>query len=392
MKKLMSKYLNLSILFLFSIVAVIVIPQGSIAQKSAQDYIKKAQSHIQKNEYERAVKKLNQAIKINRDSFNAYYNLGIVYSEQGKLEEAIENYTQAIEVKSDFAKVYHNRADVRRRQGNLEGAIRDYTQAIKINPSLAPSYHDRGYTRSQQGNLEGAIRDYTQAIEINPGFASAYHNRGHIRQKQGNLVKAVKDLRVAAALFRKQGRMQDYQQIIDEVEKISSKINPDEQNLQPEKPNIYKRGETITYNDWSLKALLTIGDEEIEYRKLRIGEGTVNYETDSKEANGIFLVVFAEVKNQTNEMNSIPGKFYLTNRQGRKFKGTGSQSIFSKKYDGEAMYTQVPPNTSAKKIIAFDIPKNVESPILVWKPELSNEEIYKIDLYEGTSPQNFRIE
>ena len=52
----------------------------------------------------------------------------------GKYSEAITDYTQAIALNPQYADAYYNRGNVKHFKGDQDGAIADYTLAIALNP------------------------------------------------------------------------------------------------------------------------------------------------------------------------------------------------------------------------------------------------------------------
>ncbi|MFM9161191.1 MAG: tetratricopeptide repeat protein, partial [Dolichospermum sp.] len=77
----------------------------------------------------------------------------------GRYKVAIAEYTQAIKIDPNYAEAYYNRGKSREKLGDYEGAIVDYTQVIKIDPNYIDAYFMRGDIRSKLGDNEGAIAD-----------------------------------------------------------------------------------------------------------------------------------------------------------------------------------------------------------------------------------------
>jgi tetratricopeptide (TPR) repeat protein len=169
---------------------------------TADDFFIKGNEKASNKDYRGAIADYNQAIKINPNYANIYYNRGVTRYELGDKQGAIADYNQALKINPNLAEAYANRGVVRHDLGDKQGAIADYTQALKINPNYADAYYNRGNAHKDLGDKQGAIADYTQALKINPNYAQAYYNRGIVRSELGD----------------KQGAIADYTQAI--------KINP----------------------------------------------------------------------------------------------------------------------------------------------------------------------
>lgn len=194
--------------------------------------------------YESAIKRYNEALKINPRSAKAYYNRGLVWDYMNEIDKAIADYTKALEINkefidayfnrgitlhkkgnynlaiSDFTKalqfhpdnsskagLYFNRAYAWFKMGNYERAIDDYTKAIKIEEDIKASPSDKAEVYSfraeawyEKGNLDNAISDYTKAIQINPNYAQAVFNRANTWHEKRNFAAAIKDYEKAIEL------------------------------------------------------------------------------------------------------------------------------------------------------------------------------------------------
>jgi tetratricopeptide (TPR) repeat protein len=110
---------------------------------------------------------------------------------------------------------YNHRGVAKFELGDKQGAILDYNRAISIDPYDAFAYYNRGIAKFELGDEQGAISDFDRVIAINPQDAEAYSNRGAVKLALGNKQGAIADLTRGAKLFRQQGKMADYQKIIE---------------------------------------------------------------------------------------------------------------------------------------------------------------------------------
>ncbi len=96
--------------------------------------------------------------------------------------------------------------------------------AISQTPLVtAEDYFKRAKQKEQKSDLAGALLDYDRAIEIDPEYANAYFSRGMI-QKNSTLgkdrTKAILSLRVAAKLYKQQGKLEIYQSLSETLQKL----------------------------------------------------------------------------------------------------------------------------------------------------------------------------
>jgi tetratricopeptide (TPR) repeat protein len=140
-----------------------------------------------------------QAIRLDPNFADAYYNRGNARAIKGDLDGAIEDLTNAIRLKPDDTDAYGCRGVAYSSKGDYNNAIKDCNEAIRIRPKDANTYNNRGIVNVRKGDLSNAIRDFNEAIRLKPN-AGYYYNRGNARLKQGDLDGAIKDYSEAAHL------------------------------------------------------------------------------------------------------------------------------------------------------------------------------------------------
>ena len=137
------------------------------------------------------------AIKINPDSAEPHYNLGVALVAEGKNEEAIYHYKIAIKINPDSADAYNNLGSALLREQKIEAAISNYKIAIKINPDFADAHYNLGVALVAEGMNEEAISNYKMAIKINPDFAGAHYNLGVALVAEGKNEEAIYHYKIA---------------------------------------------------------------------------------------------------------------------------------------------------------------------------------------------------
>jgi tetratricopeptide (TPR) repeat protein len=78
------------------------------------------------------LEEFNEAIKLNPDNADAYYNRGVTYRKLGQHERAIEDYNEAIRLRPQFAFPYYNRGLSYRELCQNEQAERDFAKVKKL--------------------------------------------------------------------------------------------------------------------------------------------------------------------------------------------------------------------------------------------------------------------
>lgn len=85
----------------------------------------------------------------------------------------LRDYTQAIEIDPQFAQAYFNRGNIYFFQKNYRSALSDYDKAIQTDPYFGDAYFNRGLVLALTGETQRGIADLSKAGEL--GVISAYN-------------------------------------------------------------------------------------------------------------------------------------------------------------------------------------------------------------------------
>jgi tetratricopeptide (TPR) repeat protein len=228
-----------------------------INPKNAATYNNRCVAYTKLREYEKAIADCSQSIRFNNpELYLPYNNRGLVYYMIGKFETAIDDYSTAIRLNPNYANAYSSRGLAYRNVYKDEKAIADYSRSIQLNPNdpipynnrgssysllkdykraiadysesirlnnpeLDIPYTNRGFAYYQLKNYEKAIADYSNAIQLDPSNANAYYHRGNAYKNLGASQRAIQDYEKAADLYQQQGRFDDYQDALDQIQQLS---------------------------------------------------------------------------------------------------------------------------------------------------------------------------
>lgn len=189
---------------------------------STKDYFMQLLDKAEKGDTREALADLNWVLQADPQDAQAYCCRGVVRCKMGNYREAIADFNQALLLNFQDAIVYRNRGKARLSLGDHQGAIADFNQALKIQPQDGLIYVGRGNVYRAMGNYLGAIQDYTQALKINSDNAQAYYNRGIAYTLLEEMQSAVADYQRAASIFCEQEDWDNYQQVLDSLQKIQA--------------------------------------------------------------------------------------------------------------------------------------------------------------------------
>lgn len=139
---------------------------------------------------------LSEAIRLNNSNIDAYFNLGMVYKEDGDTSTAIQYFNRVIEIDALNEEAMHQIANLYSDQNDPKGL--DYFNRIIFNNDLDHSaYYGRGFLYQKLGDYEKAMVDYQKAIDLRSSYYPAFYNAGYILYLQQNWERAIEHFRLA---------------------------------------------------------------------------------------------------------------------------------------------------------------------------------------------------
>lgn len=150
----------------------------------AQEELEEGLKLVYKKNYQAAIPKFTEAIKLNPELEWAYNNRGSAYNRLKNYERAISDLNKAIELKSNEI-FYINRGFSYFRLNNYDAALKDFSKAVEINPNIAEPYFFRGAVYTELKNYDAAIKDFDKAVEKNPKSKRFHEFRAKIYVVRG---------------------------------------------------------------------------------------------------------------------------------------------------------------------------------------------------------------
>jgi tetratricopeptide (TPR) repeat protein len=138
----------------------------------------------------------------------------------------IENQDPEIRGLSSTARFrfYSDRGFAKNERGDYAGALSDYNKAVLFGRYSSGLYNNRGLVKYNLNDLSGALEDYNLSIQlerISVERATIFYNRGLLKQRLNDREGAIQDLRQAAELYKEQGKTEDYQDALNQLQKMN---------------------------------------------------------------------------------------------------------------------------------------------------------------------------
>lgn len=177
-----------------------------------------------------------------RTKANIWFSQGLQKANQQDYQGAVLDFTQAIQIDSQYAEAYYQRGLIYAKyaegkplnpNGTLPGCqkINEYSIICKVDVT----------SNWKQENQRKAITDFSQVIQLNPKYAAAYHHRGLVQKEEQ---KKIQDFQVAIdlyfqkmAVYLNQKNYEKATDILETIEKLYTyTAPPSAEPKQPENP------------------------------------------------------------------------------------------------------------------------------------------------------------
>ncbi len=117
---------------------------------------------------------LKNALNLRPQSREALYMLGLFYQESGQYEKAISTYQEVTKVDTAFREAPYNIGYIHLVYlKDFSGAITYFTESLKKDPGYYQAYFNRGYAYELSGDYKKAFDDYKKSLKIKVNYDKA---------------------------------------------------------------------------------------------------------------------------------------------------------------------------------------------------------------------------
>jgi len=128
-----------------------------------------------------AIAEYTASLRLNPQSAQAEYNLGIALSVRGRRDDAIAAFEAALRINPDYAQAHTNLGAMLHALGRTGPAMEHYRRAIALRADSVEAHANLGLLLSAQGHAVDAAREFETALELNRDNAAALAGLAWIR-------------------------------------------------------------------------------------------------------------------------------------------------------------------------------------------------------------------
>jgi tetratricopeptide (TPR) repeat protein len=181
-------------LFLIAFILVNLRIPGYSSANPGQAYYTLGVIYSDRGDKQKAAEQLERALSHNPGISEAYVNLGSIYGDRGEHQLALEYYQMALQKGADSAFVFYNIGIEYHNQGMLDLALENYELSLSKREDDPQVHFLLGEIYRRKEMLDQALDQYEKTIRLDPLHAVAFHRLGTIYHRLGKTEEAISNL------------------------------------------------------------------------------------------------------------------------------------------------------------------------------------------------------
>ncbi|MFI5149162.1 MAG: tetratricopeptide repeat protein [Bacteroidia bacterium] len=125
----------------------------------------------------------NNALKLQPENPEVLYDLARMYQDEQKYKDAAGLYLHMLQINKNFYDAQYNLGVVQVDMKNYAEALNYFSNAITIQPKNPKPYYARGYAYQLMGNFQNAAADYRYTLTLDPDFDMAKQRMAEMHLK-----------------------------------------------------------------------------------------------------------------------------------------------------------------------------------------------------------------
>jgi len=177
---------------------------AEIGQGSPEFRMIIGKAHLNRGEYDDAVRELEAAAQADPKLPLAHYYLGMTYVQQQDYESARAEFQKDLAVEPDAAFTYEQLGKVESTLQNEGEAAKDFGRAVKLDPRLVESRMGLAKIAERKREYPAALAQLDEIIRLDQDNVSSRYLRGQVLMRMGHEKEGREELAVAAKMLNDQ--------------------------------------------------------------------------------------------------------------------------------------------------------------------------------------------
>lgn len=175
-----------------------------VGEGSPEFHLLMGKAHLNRGEYDDAVKELETAVQADPKLPFVHFNLGLAYTQKQDDERARDEFHKDIALEPDVPFSYDKLGGLEATAGNEDEAAKNYRSALKIDPQMISSLMGLAKVEEHQRHYATALSELDKVIGLDSGNASARYLRGQVLVRMGREKEGREELASATKMLNEQ--------------------------------------------------------------------------------------------------------------------------------------------------------------------------------------------
>jgi tetratricopeptide (TPR) repeat protein len=175
-----------------------------VGENTPEFHLLMGKAHLNRDEYDEAVRELEEAAAGDPKLPFVHFNLGLAYAKKQDYERAREEFWKDLAIEPDVAFTYEQLGNVNATLRDEDEAAKNYRQALKLDGRLINSHMGLAKIEEHRRNYGAALAELDEIIRLDKENAGARYLRGQVLLHMGREKEGREELAVATKMLNQQ--------------------------------------------------------------------------------------------------------------------------------------------------------------------------------------------
>ena len=175
-----------------------------VGEGSPEFHLLMGKGHLNREEYDDAVKELDAAAQADPKLPFVHFNLGMAYVHKQDYDRAREEFHKDIALEPDVPFAYEQLGSLESTVGNEDEAAKNYRSALKVDPQRVSSLMGLAKIEEHHQHYAAALAELDQVIRLDSAAANARYLRGQVLVRMGRDKEGREELASATKMLNEQ--------------------------------------------------------------------------------------------------------------------------------------------------------------------------------------------
>lgn len=175
-----------------------------VGQNTPEFHLLMGKAHLNRDEYDEAVRELDAAAAGDPKLPFVHFNLGLAYAKKQDYERAREEFKRDLAIEPDVAFTYEQLGNVNSTLQDEDEAAKNYRQALKRDGRLINSHMGVAKIEEHRRNYGAALAELDKIVSLDKENAGARYLRGQVLVHMGRQQEGREELAAATKMLNQQ--------------------------------------------------------------------------------------------------------------------------------------------------------------------------------------------